>query len=145
MPATWADSEAQAKIALDPVLKGTTEGRKLANMLLDLGFNLDLTLLSRGVLGALTRFMLGDRIAGELRIPREPVWDPLLETAWGPFILVREGVLQAGMPKEATGPSTRSCASSSFSTSQSCGCPSVSNCRTRTTRITSSPCGVSGQ
>ena len=101
IPATWSDAEAQAKIALDPVLKGTPEGRKLADMLLDFGFNLDLSLLSRGVLGALTRFMLGDRIARELRIPREPVWDPLLETAWGPFILVREGILQAGMPKEA--------------------------------------------
>jgi len=41
----------------------------------------------------MTRFMLGDQIAGWLRIPREPVWDPLLRTAWGPFIAVREGLL----------------------------------------------------
>jgi hypothetical protein len=83
------------------VLKATPEGIEIADMLRDLGMQLDLTLLSRGVLGSLTRFMLGDRIANDLRIPREPVWDPLLNAAWGPFILVREGVLQAGMPKEA--------------------------------------------
>lgn len=70
-------------------------------MLLDLGYNLDLTLLSRGVLGALTRFILGDQVAEWLHIPREPVWSPLLETAWGPFIAVREGLLTAGVPREA--------------------------------------------
>jgi len=70
-------------------------------MLLDLGYNLDLTLLSRGVLGALTRFILGDQVADWLRIPREPVWSPLLETAWGPFIAVREGLLTVGIPREA--------------------------------------------
>ena len=70
-------------------------------MLLDLGFHLDLTLLSRPVLGALTRFMLGDQVADWLRIPREPVWTPLLETAWGPFVAVREGLLGVGMPRQA--------------------------------------------
>ncbi|GAA4679979.1 oxygenase MpaB family protein [Gordonia humi] len=100
IPATWKDAEDQSKVALDPILKGTPEGRKLAHMLLQLGFNLDLSILSPGVLGALTRFMLGDRIATELRIPREPVWDPLLAASWGPFVLVREGLLDVGMPKE---------------------------------------------
>ena len=101
IPATWATAESQAAQVLDPILAPTKEGRRLADMLLDLGFHLDLTLMSRPVLGALTRFMLGDKIADWLQIPREPVWTPLLEAAWGPFILVREGVLQAGMPKEA--------------------------------------------
>jgi hypothetical protein len=31
--------------------------------------------------------------SAELRIPREPVWDTLLDVAWGPFIAVREGLL----------------------------------------------------
>ncbi|GEE00882.1 secreted protein [Gordonia spumicola] len=101
IPATWDSAETQAAQVLDPILAATPEGVKIADMLLDLGMQLDLTLLSRGVLGALTRFMLGDRIANDLRIPREPVWDPLLNAAWGPYVLVREGVLQAGMPKEA--------------------------------------------
>lgn len=86
---------------LDPILAWTPEGQKLADILLDLGMNLDLTLLSRGVLGALTRFMLGDKVADWLHIPREPVWTPLLETEWGPYVLVREGLLNVGMPREA--------------------------------------------
>ena len=86
---------------LDPILAPTPEGIKLADMLLDLGMNLDLTLLSRPILGALTRFMLGDKIGDWLRLPTEPVWTPLLETAWGPFVTVREGLLDLGTPKEA--------------------------------------------
>ncbi|MFC0315866.1 oxygenase MpaB family protein [Gordonia phosphorivorans] len=101
IPATWASAESQARQVLDPILAPTDEGRRLASMLLDLGRNLDLTLLSRGVLGAITRYMLGDEIAGWLRIPREPVWSPLLETAWGPYVMVREGLLDVGLPPKA--------------------------------------------
>lgn len=50
-------------------------------------------LLTKPILGAFTRFMLGDQIAQWLHIDREPVWDTLLRTAWGPFIAVREGLL----------------------------------------------------
>lgn len=101
IPATWASAESQARQVLDPILAPTEEGRRLASMLLDLGHNLDLSLLSRGVLGAITRYMLGDEIAGWLRIPREPVWSPLLETAWGPYVMVREGLLDVGLPPKA--------------------------------------------
>ena len=101
IPASWDQADAQASQVLDPILAWTPEGQKLADILLDLGMNLDLTLLSRGVLGALTRFMLGDKVADWLHIPREPVWTPLLETAWGPYVLVREGLLNVGMPREA--------------------------------------------
>ena len=62
----------------------------------------DLTLLSRGVLGALTRYVLGDKVANWYDIPREPVWSPLLETAWVPFVGVREGLLNVGLPRETT-------------------------------------------
>lgn len=101
IPATWETADLQAQQVLDPILAPTPEGIKLADMLLDLGYNIDLTLLTRGVLGALTRFILGDQVADWLQIPREPVWSPLLETAWGPFIAVREGLLTHGMPREA--------------------------------------------
>lgn len=101
IPANWATAESQARQVLDPILAPTPEGRKLADMLLDLGANLDLTILSRGVLGAITRYMLGDEIAGWLRIPREPVWSPLLETSWGPYVMVREGLLDVGLPRQA--------------------------------------------
>ncbi|QNG19670.1 DUF2236 domain-containing protein [Rhodococcus triatomae] len=93
IPATWDQADSQAAEVLDPILAPTPEGIKLADTLLDLGSGLDATVLSRPILGALTRFMLGDRIADWLRIPREPVWSPLLDTAWGPFVAVRETLL----------------------------------------------------
>ncbi|MFB8004087.1 oxygenase MpaB family protein [Nocardia sp. NPDC056000] len=93
LPATWEQANVQAAQQLDPILAPTAEGKDLANQLLNLGANLDLTLLSRGVLGAFTRFIMGDKVADWLAIPREPAWSPLLEVAWGPFVAVREGVL----------------------------------------------------
>ncbi|MEU0791227.1 oxygenase MpaB family protein [Amycolatopsis sp. NPDC005961] len=93
IPASWTEANAQAEQILTPVLAPTDEGIALAEILLNLGSSVDGGVLSTHVLGAFTRFMLGDRIANWLRIPREPVWDPLLEVAWGPFIAVREGLL----------------------------------------------------
>ncbi|WP_410636500.1 oxygenase MpaB family protein [Amycolatopsis sp. cmx-4-83] len=93
IPASWAEADAQADQVLTPVLAPTDEGIELAGILLGLGSSVDGGILSTHVLGAMTRFMLGDQIAGWLRILREPVWDPLLRTAWGPFIAVREGLL----------------------------------------------------
>ncbi|WP_067691153.1 oxygenase MpaB family protein [Nocardia jejuensis] len=94
IPATWDQADAQARQQLDPILAPTAEGNDLANQLLNLGANLDLSLLSRPILGAFTRFIMGENIGNWLNIPREPVWSPLLEVAWGPFVAVREGVLQ---------------------------------------------------
>ncbi|WP_405161568.1 DUF2236 domain-containing protein [Nocardia sp. NBC_01499] len=93
IPNSWAEANSQAAQVLDPILAPTPEGVALADRLLRLGVNLDLTVLSKPVLGAFTRFLLGDKIADGLAIPREPVWDPLLRVSWGPFIAVREGLL----------------------------------------------------
>ncbi|MFE4462363.1 oxygenase MpaB family protein [Nocardia tengchongensis] len=93
IPSTWDQANAQAAQQLDPILAPTAEGHDLADQLLELGADLDLTLLSRGILGAFTRFIMGDKVADWLTIPREPVWSPLLEVAWGPYVAVREGVL----------------------------------------------------
>ncbi|MFI6040853.1 oxygenase MpaB family protein [Nocardia sp. NPDC051321] len=93
IPNSWSEANAQAAQVLDPILQPTPEGVALADRLLRLGVNIDLTVLSKPVLGAFTRFLLGDKIADGLAIPREPVWDPLLRVSWGPFIAVREGLL----------------------------------------------------
>ena len=95
IPATWATAESQAKQVLDPILAPTPEGLKLADILLDLGKDIDGTILTRGVLEALTRYTLGNEIAGWLKLRRQPVWDTLLNVAWRPFVAVREGVLPA--------------------------------------------------
>ncbi|NRQ37923.1 DUF2236 domain-containing protein [Nonomuraea sp. NN258] len=101
IPASWAEANSQAAQVLTPVLAPTPEGVKLADILLGLGATVDAGILSKPVLGAFTRFMLGDQIAGWLRIPREPVWDPLLKLSWGPFIAVREGLLPFPLAPEA--------------------------------------------
>ncbi len=101
IPATWAEANSQARQVLDPVLAPTREGRNLADILLSLGAEIDGGILSKPILGSFTRFMLGDRIAGWLDIPREPIWDPLLRLSWGPFVAVREGLLPFPLAPEA--------------------------------------------
>ncbi|MGW0810715.1 oxygenase MpaB family protein [Nonomuraea sp. NPDC002799] len=101
IPASWAEANAQAKEVLDPVLASTAEGVKLADILLNLGSPVDAGILSKPILGAFTRYMLGDQIAGWLKIPREPIWDPLLKLSWRPFIAVREGLLPLPLAPEA--------------------------------------------
>ncbi|MGR6919106.1 oxygenase MpaB family protein [[Actinomadura] parvosata] len=101
IPASWAEANSQAEQVLTPVLAPTPEGVKLADILLNLGSSVDAGILSKPILGAFTRFMLGDEIAGWLKIPREPVWDPLLRLSWQPFIAVREGLLPFPLAPEA--------------------------------------------
>ncbi|MEV4071961.1 oxygenase MpaB family protein [Nonomuraea fuscirosea] len=101
IPASWSEADAQAEQVLDPVLAPTPEGIKLADILLGLGTPVDAGILSKPILGAFTRFMLGDQIAGWLRIPREPIWDPLLRLSWRPFVAVREGLLPFPLAPEA--------------------------------------------
>ncbi|REE95635.1 oxygenase MpaB family protein [Thermomonospora umbrina] len=93
IPASWDEADAQAEQVLKPVLAPTPEGVKLADILLNLGVAFDGTILTKPVLRAFTRFLLGDEIAEWLRIPVEPFWDRLLDVAWGPFVAVREGLL----------------------------------------------------
>ncbi|MQY09218.1 oxygenase MpaB family protein [Actinomadura macrotermitis] len=101
LPASWSEANAQAGQVLDPVLAPTPEGIKLADILLNLGATIDGGILTKPILGSLTRFLLGDKIAGWLRIPRDPLWDPLITTLWPPFVAVREGLLDlTKAPKE---------------------------------------------
>ncbi|GAA4967382.1 hypothetical protein HD597_003808 [Nonomuraea thailandensis] len=101
IPASWAEANSQAGQVLTPILAPTPEGIKLADILLNLGSSVDAGILSKPILGSFTRFMLGDEIAGWLKIPREPVWDPLLRLSWKPFIAVREGLLPLPLAPEA--------------------------------------------
>ncbi|AXB41333.1 oxygenase MpaB family protein [Amycolatopsis albispora] len=101
IPASWAEANSQAKQVLDPVLAPTPEGIDLADILLNLGAEVDGGILSKPILGAFTRFMLGDQIADWLNIDREPLWDSLLDVAWEPFIAVREGLLPLPLAPKA--------------------------------------------
>jgi hypothetical protein len=93
IPATWAEADAQAPQILDPVLAPTPEGRKLADILLDLAADADGGVLSRPVLESLTRYFLGDRIADWLEIPRHPGQDEMLAVSWPAYVRGKEAGL----------------------------------------------------
>ncbi|MCD0448626.1 DUF2236 domain-containing protein [Actinocorallia sp. API 0066] len=94
IPNSWAEANSQAAQVLTPILAPTPEGIKLADMLLGLGASIDGTLLTKPILSALTRYVLGDEIAGWLKIRKTPVWDGVFQHGWEPFIAVREGLLK---------------------------------------------------
>lgn len=101
IPKSWDEANSQAAQVLDPILAPTDEGIKLADMLLNLAAFIDGGILTKHILGALTRYVLGDEIATWLKIPKEPVWDPVFENLWPPFVAVREGILDiTKAPKE---------------------------------------------
>ncbi|MDX6740222.1 oxygenase MpaB family protein [Actinocorallia sp. A-T 12471] len=94
IPASWAEADAQAAQVLTPILAPTPEGIKLADTLLGLGSFIDGSVLTKPILSALTRYVLGEEIADWLKIRKTPFWDGVFETAWEPFIAVREGLLK---------------------------------------------------
>ncbi|SCF33526.1 TAT (twin-arginine translocation) pathway signal sequence [Micromonospora echinospora] len=100
IPASWSEANSQATQVLDPILAPTPEGIALADILLGLGKEIDGGILSKPILGSFTRFLLGDQIANWLKIPRDLLWDTLLQTSWGPFIAVREALLPLPLAPE---------------------------------------------
>jgi hypothetical protein len=98
IPATWAAADAQAPQVLDAVLAPTPEGKKLADMLLNLAADTDRGVFTRPVLESLARYFVGDQIADWLEIPRRPGQDRLLATAWPQFVRLKElGLIVPGI------------------------------------------------
>lgn len=93
IPASWAEADEQAAQVLAPVLGPTPEGVALADILLDLGQQIDGGIASRPFLEAFTRYTLGDEIAGWLEIPRRPGLDESIAAGWPAFIRFREAGL----------------------------------------------------
>ena len=92
IPATWESANEQSRQVLDPILAKSTEGTKLAKILLDLAAEVDQGA-SKPMLHSFTRYCLGDQIAGWLEIPREPVTDPMVQQGWKPYVAFREGTM----------------------------------------------------
>lgn len=92
IPATWSESNAQARQVLDPILAPSTEGVKLAKILLNLAAEYDGGL-TKPMLHSFTRYCLGDQIADWLEVPREPATDAFVRTGWPPFIAFREATM----------------------------------------------------
>ncbi|MEA2166800.1 MAG: endo-cleaving rubber dioxygenase [Solirubrobacteraceae bacterium] len=99
IPRTWKDANAQAKQVLDPVTGPTPEGIELAEILLSLAAQIDGGA-SRPFLGAMTRYLIGDKLADELKIAPEPGWDEFVRNGWPAFVQFREvGLAVPLMPK----------------------------------------------
>lgn len=93
IPNSWDEANSQAAQVLTPIIAPTPEGLKLADILLNLAGFIDGSILSKPILSALTRFVLGDQFADMMKIPKDDFWDNAFETLWGPFVAVREGLL----------------------------------------------------
>ncbi len=93
IPGSWKTAKTQADELLTPILAPTPEGIELARQLLNLGAALDGGLITRPILGALTRFVLGETVAEWLEIPADQYWDGVFAGNWAPFVAAREGLL----------------------------------------------------
>lgn len=91
IPAHWTAANAQSRQVLDPILKPTPEGIKLADILLNLAAAYDRGL-SKPLLNAFTRYTLGDQIADWLKIKRSPM-DGMVENGWPAFVRFKEGLV----------------------------------------------------
>ncbi|MEU3977949.1 MULTISPECIES: oxygenase MpaB family protein [Streptomyces] len=94
IPASWDAANQQYKQVLEPILKSTSEGIKLTDILLNqLAEQTSPFGLSRPIANSLARYLVGDRVAEMDGIPREPVWDRAIPAAWPALVAFREKLL----------------------------------------------------
>jgi len=91
IPGTWTSAVDQSRQVLDPILAPTTEGVKLAEILLNMAAEYDQGL-SKPMMHSFTRYFLGNQIADWLEVPREPS-DSFVAAGWPPFIAFREATM----------------------------------------------------
>jgi endo-cleaving rubber dioxygenase len=99
IPADWSQANTQSRQVLDPILAPSTEGKKLAKMLLNLASEYDRGL-TKPLMHSATRYNLGDQIANWLEVPREPMMDPMMKAGWPAFIAFREATLKFPFPPQ---------------------------------------------
>ncbi|MFG1944034.1 oxygenase MpaB family protein [Nonomuraea sp. NPDC048826] len=94
IPATWEAANAQSDLVLPRNMGPTPEGVALTDILLDqLAEQTSPASVSRPLCNALARYLVGDQVADWDGIRREPVWDPLIRSAWPKLVKFREGLI----------------------------------------------------
>lgn len=94
IPATWDAANAQSDQVLPRNMGPTPEGVELTDILLSqLAEQTSPGSISRPMCNALARYLVGDQVADWDGIPREPVWEPLIEGAWPLLVKFREGLI----------------------------------------------------
>ncbi|MEV5555064.1 oxygenase MpaB family protein [Nonomuraea wenchangensis] len=94
IPATWDAANAQSDQILPRNMGPTPEGVELTDILLgQLAEQTSPGSVSRPLCNALARYLVGDQVADWDGIRREPVWDPLISSAWPKLVKFREGLI----------------------------------------------------
>ncbi|MEV4181488.1 oxygenase MpaB family protein [Streptosporangium canum] len=94
IPATWDAANAQSDQILPRNMGPTPEGVELTDILLgQLAEQTSPGSISRPLCDALARYLVGDQVADWDGIRREPVWDPLISSAWPKLVKFREGLI----------------------------------------------------
>ncbi|MET8149988.1 oxygenase MpaB family protein [Actinoplanes sp. NPDC049668] len=102
IPATWAAANAQSDQVLPPNMGPTPEGVILTDILLgQLAEQTSPASVSRPLCNALARYLVGPQVAGWDEIPREPVWEALIATAWPALVRFREGLIPLPLVPES--------------------------------------------
>lgn len=91
IPVSWAEAQKQADQLLWPIVSPTAEGISLAKTLL--GYIEDASLgLTTGFVNELVRYLIGDKYADWLGLPRDWVARALIKVAWPTYVAFREGL-----------------------------------------------------
>ncbi|MFG1613104.1 oxygenase MpaB family protein [Nonomuraea wenchangensis] len=94
IPMTWDAANAQSDQILARNMGPTPEGVELTDILLgQLAEQTSPGSVSRPLCNALARYLVGDQVADWDGIRREPVWDPLISSAWPKLVKFREGLI----------------------------------------------------
>jgi hypothetical protein len=94
IPATWAAANAQSDQILPRNMGPTREGVELTDILLgQLAEQTSPGSISRPLVNALGRYLVGEQVADWDEIPREPFWERTLATMWPILVKFREGLV----------------------------------------------------
>jgi hypothetical protein len=99
IPATWPAANTQRTQLLDPILASTPEGTNLAQILIRLASDAGAGL-PHDFICAMTRYLVTDRVADFVQIPREPYWEQAVATGWPAYVRFREGGISAHLIPE---------------------------------------------
>jgi endo-cleaving rubber dioxygenase len=102
IPGTWNAAYAQSDQVLPPNMGPTREGVELTDILLgQLAEQTSPGSISRPLVNAFGRYLVGDQVADWDEIPREPVWDPVIRNLWPVLVRFREGLVPLPLVPEA--------------------------------------------
>ncbi|MFI6900389.1 oxygenase MpaB family protein [Nonomuraea sp. NPDC050394] len=97
LPATWDTSYTQSDLVLPRNMGPTREGVELNAILRDMLAELTSPGgIDKPLVNAFSRYLTGNQVADWNGIRREPLWDPVVKTAWPLLVRFREGLI--GLP-----------------------------------------------